>query len=131
MNLADLISFNGVAPDGLDPKVKSAIEDLVKRLEDFRVQIFDQLRAQPDVYFADPGTADGQKIIQGAKQGDIAVWRGTDGMDHWMILGMPVPQAAAVPPVGANLTTDKVSLLYETAGTAQGYYIRDGKLTTT
>lgn len=131
MNITDLISFNDVMSEEMDEKTRSMIGELVNRLENFRCQVIDQLRAQPDVYFADPSTAEGYAATEGAKQGDIAVWRGADGMDHWMILGMPAAQAAATPPVGANLTTEKVSLLLETSGGANGYFIRDGRLTLT
>ena len=110
--------------------MRALVTELVVRLENFRVMMIDQLRAQPDVYFADPTTDEGKALTEGAKLGDIAVWRGLDGMDHWMILGLPPPQAASTPPVGANLITDRVSLLLEGGG-ANGYYIRDGKLTLT
>jgi len=128
VNISDLISFNDVLSEDMDDKMRALVTELIVRLENFRVMMIDQLRAQPDVYFADPTTPEGMAATEGAKQGDIAVWRGSDGMDHWMILGMPPPQAAATPPVGANLTTDKVSLLLEGGG-ANGYYIRDGRLT--
>ena len=131
MNIADLISFNDVINEDMDEKTRSMISELVNRLENFRCQVIDQLRAQPDVYFADPSTADGATAVQGAKQGDIAVWRGADGMDHWMILGMPAAQAAATPPVGANLISERVSLLGQTTGGDYPYFIRDGRLTTT
>jgi len=129
MNMTDLISFNGIQ-EGAPPEMRAILNELVKRLEDFRVQMFDQLRAQPDIYHCDPSTDAGKKATQGAKAGDIAVWRGADNMDHCKILGLPVPQAATPLPAGAGLTTDTVVLNLGGRGT-QAYYIRDGKLTLT
>ena len=131
MNIADLISFNDVLSQEMDDKTSKVVAELVNRLENFRCSVIDQLRAQQDIYFTDPTTEDGKKLTEGAKPGDVAVWRGDDGMDHWVILGLPPAQAASAPPVGANLTSEKVTLSGQTTGGDHTYYIRDGRLTTT
>ena len=131
MNLVDLIGFNGIIQGDLDKDTKVVLDTLIKRLEDFRVQIFDQLRSQPQIFYTDPTTTDGAKKVAGANAGDIAVWKGADGMDHWQLLGTTPPQAASPSPTGANLTAEKASLALETSGGARSFYIRDGRLTDT
>jgi hypothetical protein len=128
MNVANLIEFGGIKTSDVPDELKGVFNELVCRLERFRKDLYDQLMDQRTVYYvADEPMAD---AIRGVVPGDIAVWRGTDGLDHFKILGIGTGKPGSGPVPGANLITDRVSLQKEGGG-ANPYYIRDGRLTVT
>jgi hypothetical protein len=82
MNIADTIGFDGVQ----DLDSKEQVGELVSRLELFRRNLVNQLRAQPSIFFADPDTE--TEKVAGAKIGDLAVWQDSLGTQHYRILGV-------------------------------------------
>ena len=75
MNIADTTTFEGA----------ESVEDLVSRLGVFKMSMVDQLRKEPTVFFADPVAQ--PQLVEGAKAGDVAVWKDSLGADHFQVLG--------------------------------------------
>jgi hypothetical protein len=87
MNINDSVGFEGVA-DGidLDEKMGAVVDRLIARQEEFRLNIMDQLRVQPQLVNADPGTTSGSDAIQGLKPGDLVYWVDVAGTVNFQVI---------------------------------------------
>lgn len=86
MNYRAQIGFEGVADEIKDPDLRAAMNMLVSRLEAHRMDLTSQLRKEPTVFYADPDNNPG--AVEGAKAGDVAVWRDDTGTDRFRVLGL-------------------------------------------
>lgn len=73
MNIVSPFDFSGAAD----------LEDLKARLSSFQLNLINQLRKEPTVFFADPATE--VEAVAGAKSGDVAVWKDGAGVDHFSV----------------------------------------------
>ena len=46
MNIADMVGFEGINTEGLDPEVASVVQEIIGRLEAFRGNLVSQLRRE-------------------------------------------------------------------------------------
>lgn len=72
MNVVETVSFTKLEMEKLSPGEREFMEELVHRLEVFRVNMLQQLRNEPTVFYANPETE--LEKIEGHKVGDLAVW---------------------------------------------------------
>lgn len=84
MNAANLVGYEGLTKEDLPKEVKPLFDELVRRVQSFSDDLVHQLRAEPTVFFADPDVD--LEAIEGAKEGDIAVWIDEDGFSRYRVL---------------------------------------------
>jgi len=84
VNIAETIGFDGLEDLVADEKMKPFVKDLVRRLESFKKDQINQLRAEPTVFYANPVTQ--PELIAGSKPGDVAVWVDGAGVSQFEVL---------------------------------------------
>lgn len=79
-NIASTVIFSDIKErEDIPDDSREVVEEIIRRLDIAFGQILSGIRAEPTIFTVDPTDPDNAELVEGAKPGDVAIWRDSDG----------------------------------------------------